>query len=229
MIDLTDNFERARCRIADAQRRFGRKPGSVSLLAVSKFHGVDAVAAAVAAGQRCFAENYLQELRSKSAALTELFPDTSIAWHFTGKIQSKKARGIATLCDWAHSVDRIEVARKLSECRSAARPLNVCIQVNLDNEEGKSGALPDDLEALVRETATLPNLCARGLMAIPKPRQRFAGQRESFARLRKLFAALQPGNPSWDTLSMGMSADFEAAIAEGATIVRVGTALFGQR
>ena len=229
MINPVANLERVRSRIAEAEERFGRLPGGVCLLAVSKFHGADVIAQTVPAGQRHFAENYLQELRDKRTALAELFPKDTIQWHFTGRVQSKKARVITTLCDWVHSIDRIEVARKLSEHRPMdAPPLNICVQVNLDDEAGKSGIPPSGLEGLLEEVTGLPNLNVRGLMAIPKPQQGFDDQRKSFARLRHLFEAQRHG-PSWDTLSMGMSADFEAAIAEGATIVRIGTTLFGPR
>lgn len=230
MIDLGDRFEHVRSGIADAEARFGRQPGSVVLLAVSKFHSADAITAAMSAGQLQFAENYLQELQSKATELAKRFPAQSLEWHFTGRIQSKKARAIAALCDWVHSVDRIEVARKLNQYRTAkAPPLNVCVQVNLDKESDKSGVMPDQLCPLIDQISSLPKLSLRGLMAIPQPQQGFDRQRKSFARLRNLFDILQQSDPSWDTLSMGMSADFAAAIAEGATIVRVGTALFGPR
>ena len=223
------NLARLQSQIAGAEARFGRPPGGVSLLAVSKTHAVAAIAAAVDAGQFRFAENYLQELKQKAAALAQGPHRGRLEWHFIGSIQSKKVRDLARLCDWVHSVDRLKVAQGLSASRDDDTPLNVCIQVNLDRESSKSGVAPDELSGLVDEVARLPRIVLRGLMAIPKPQPDFERQRESFARLRHLFDLVAPPSPAFDTLSAGMSGDFEAAIAEGATMVRIGTALFGPR
>lgn len=214
-------------RIRDCERRYGRLPGSVRLIAVSKTQTPDRVRQAFAAGQHDFGENYLQEALDKMDALAEL----PLCWHFIGPIQSNKTRDIATRFDWVHSVDRERIARRLSEQRPAGRePLKVLLQVNLSGEASKSGVTPEALPALAAVVATLPGLDLRGLMAIPAPETDFERQRQTFRRLAEAAATLRDqGHARCHELSMGMSADFEAAIAEGATFVRIGSDIFGPR
>lgn len=200
------------------------------LLAVSKTHPAEAVREAVATGQKAFGENYLQEALNKAEALNDI-PD--IDWHFIGPVQSNKTRQIAAAFSWVHSVDRLKIAQRLSEQRdSSLPPLNICLQVNINEEGSKSGCRIDELEALAAEVGELPNISLRGLMAIPDPEQSEAALRLSFRKLanalKDLKASLPDAGPL-DTLSMGMSGDMETAIAEGATWVRVGTAVFGAR
>jgi len=204
----------------------GRKPEAVHLLAVSKTFPPAAVRAAHAAGQTAFGENYVQEGLDKIAALADL----SLEWHYIGPLQSNKTRVVAGHFAWVHTVDRLKIAERLAAQRPAALPdLNVCIQVNISGEASKSGVAPGELLPLARAVAALPRLKLRGLMAVPEPADGFEAQRAPFRRLRELLATLQDAGLACDTLSIGMSADLEAAIAEGATIVRVGTAIFGQR
>jgi len=208
----------------------GRDPAQVALLAVSKTFPAAHVLEAIAAGQRAFGENYLQEALDKIADIKAALPRAHVEWHFIGPIQSNKTRSIAASFDWVHTVERLKVAERLSAQRPAGlAPLNVCIQVNISGEASKSGAAPGELPELARQVALLPNLKLRGLMAIPAPEIDAARQRAAFARLRALADALREGGLDLDTLSMGMSADMAAAIAEGATIVRVGSAIFGDR
>lgn len=203
----------------------GRDSDSVQLLAVSKTRTPDELARLADQGQRHFGENYLQEALDKIAALR----GRGLVWHFIGPIQSNKTRDIAAHFDWVHSVDRLKVARRLSEQRPAdLPPLNVCIQVNVDDEDSKSGILLEDVPALAADIVTLPNLRLRGLMAIPRADSEDSN-RGAFRQLAMTLSQLRNTMPSLDTLSMGMSADFGVAIEEGATIVRVGTALFGPR
>jgi len=208
----------------------GRKPGSVKLLAVSKTRPASDLREAHSAGQNAFGENYLQEALEKIDALADL-PD--LEWHFIGPIQSNKTRQIAEAFHWVHSVDRLKIARRLSEQRpDSLPPLNLCLQVNINEEESKSGCVLAELPDLARECLALPNIRLRGLMAIPDPDQPEADLRASFDRLADALAALSrdnPGSDDLDTLSMGMSADLELAIEAGATWVRVGTAVFGAR
>ena len=226
MATIGVNLQAVRQRIAQAARACGRDPGDVALLAVSKTFGADAVAAALACGQQAFGENYVQEALDKIAAL----PDSRLDWHFIGPIQSNKTRVIAENFDWVHSVDRVKIAERLSAARPGQLPpLQICIQVNIGGEDTKSGVAPADTAALARAVAALPRRKLRGLMAIPPPSPDPAQQRRHFAALRELKSALTRDGSALDTLSMGMSADLEAAIAEGATIVRVGTAIFGER
>lgn len=223
-IDIATRFQTVLERIRAAERQFQRPPGSVRLLAVSKTHPASAVAALAAAGQRCFGENYLQEALDKMAELAAL----NLEWHFIGPIQTNKTRGVAEHFAWAHSVDRLKIAERLSAQRpDALPPLNVCLEVNIDRESSKHGLDESELIDVARAVAALPRLRLRGLMAIPAPAADFAAQRQPFARLRQL--AEQLDRAGLDTLSMGMSDDLEAAIAEGATLVRIGTALFGPR
>lgn len=223
MSTIAENSATVLERIAAASRTAGRDPATVGLLAVSKTKPAAALREAAGAGLRDFGENYLQEALDKQPALADL----PLVWHFIGPIQSNKTRAIASHFDWVHSVDRLKIAQRLAEQRPPERgPLNICLQVNVSGEASKSGCHPDELPALAAAVSGLPNLRLRGLMAIPEPTDDPASQRAAFARLRTLSEALNLG---LDTLSMGMSQDLEAAIAEGATWVRVGTALFGAR
>ena len=209
---------------------FSRPDDTVRLLAVSKTFGPEAVLDAVEAGQTAFGENYLQEALDKIAAVAIALPETVLEWHFIGPIQSNKTRPIAEHFDWVHTVERDKVARRLSEQRPAElAPLNVCLQVNVSGEASKSGVTPAGLPALARVVAGLPGLRLRGLMAIPEASADFAVQRAAFSQLRLLYEQLQGDGLELDTLSMGMSGDLRAAIAEGATMVRVGSAIFGAR
>jgi pyridoxal phosphate enzyme (YggS family) len=216
--------------ILAASNAAGRDPASVRLLAVSKTFPAEAVLEAVAAGQRAFGENYLQEALDKIAAVAAALPTEQVEWHFIGPIQSNKTRPIAASFAWVHTVERLKIAQRLSEQRPRGMaPLNVCIQVNISGEASKSGATPEELAGLARQVAALPNLKLRGLMAIPEPETDPVKQRAAFARLRVLAEQLRAEGLELDTLSMGMSADLVAAVAEGATIVRVGSAIFGSR
>jgi len=215
-------------RIATAARAAGRDPASVSLVAVSKTFPAEAVAAAHAAGQRAFGENYVQEAVDKIATLGP--QRAELQWHFIGPIQSNKTRAIAEQFDWVQSIDRLKVAQRLSEQRPAGlAPLNVLLQVNISGEASKSGIVPADVEALARAVGQLPRLKLRGLMAIPEPEDDTARQRAPLAAMRGLFDRLRAAAFDIDTLSMGMSADLESAVLEGSTMVRIGTAIFGER
>jgi pyridoxal phosphate enzyme (YggS family) len=224
--EIASNIAKVRDRVRLDAEKHGRAPEAVRILAVSKTQPLEAVRAAAAAGQRDFGENYLQEAEEKIAATDDL----ALCWHFIGPIQSNKTRAIARAFAWVHSVDRLKIARRLSEQRPEdLPPLRLCLQVNVSGEASKAGVIPQELPALARAVAALPRLELRGLMAIPAPARGLASQREPFARLAALLADLQRAQPALDTLSMGMSADLEAAIAEGTTMVRVGTAIFGPR
>ncbi|ADJ65281.1 YggS family pyridoxal phosphate-dependent enzyme [Herbaspirillum seropedicae] len=230
MSSIAQNLQHVQQQIAAAAERAGRPAGAVQLLAVSKTFGPQAVLEAVRAGQRAFGENYLQEALEKIAALPLLAPDVPLQWHFIGPIQSNKTRPIAEHFDWVHSVDRLKIAQRLSEQRPAALgALNVCLQVNISGEDSKSGLDPAELPAVAAQVAQLPGLKLRGLMAIPAPSEDVTQQRAAFAAVRSLLAQLQAQGLALDTLSMGMSADLDAAVAEGASIVRIGSAIFGAR
>lgn len=223
MSTIADNLSTLADRIRSAAQAAGRDPGQVRLLAVSKTKPAAAIREVYAAGVRDVGENYLQEALAKQLELSDL----PLTWHFIGPIQSNKTRAIAEHFDWVHSVDRLKIAQRLSEQRPAGLPaLNVCVQVNVSGEASKSGCNPDELPALAQAIAALPHLKLRGLMAIPEPTDDPAAQAAAFARVRQLQDSLNLG---LDTLSMGMSHDLEAAIAQGATWVRIGTALFGAR
>ncbi|MBL4820051.1 MAG: YggS family pyridoxal phosphate-dependent enzyme [Gammaproteobacteria bacterium] len=226
MNTIAENIQQIIEQIHEFEQSYNRPEGSVTLLAVSKKQPIDKILQAHKAGIRDFGENYLQEAEEKISQLVDL----DINWHFIGPIQSNKTRAIADLFQWVHSVDRLKIARRLSDQRnSLLPPLNVCIQVNLSGEETKSGISIDEVENLCNEVAKLPNLHLRGLMTIPAPTEDFTGQRQLFSALAVTFNNLVPRFPGFDTLSMGMSGDFKAAIAEGSTVVRIGTALFGPR
>lgn len=226
LAQLQARFSAVLTRIARAERESGRPAGSVQLLAVSKAFPSEAVRSLANLGQRHFGESYLREALDKQIALSDL----ELVWHFIGPLQSNKTRGVAEHFTWVHSIDRSKIAQRLSAQRPPTLPpLNVCLQVNLSGETSKSGVSPQGLSALAAEVSQLPALRLRGLMAIPAPVSGTGAQREAFRRLRNLYEDLSAQGPELDTLSMGMSADLEAAIAEGATIVRIGTALFGPR
>lgn len=223
MSTIADNIGLVSQRIRAAANAVQRDANSIHLLAVSKTKPAQAVREAYAAGMHDFGENYLQEALGKQAELTDL----PLSWHFIGPIQSNKTRAIAENFAWVHSVDRLKIAQRLSEQRPAELPpLNICIQVNVSGEASKSGCTPSDLPALANAIGALPRLKLRGLMAIPEPTEDRAAQDAAFAMVRDLQAGL---NLPLDTLSMGMSHDLESAIAQGATWVRIGTALFGAR
>ena len=226
MTTIPGNLQHVRARIATACQRAGRGVEEVTLLAVSKTFGADAVRAAAAAGQRAFGENYIQEGVEKIAALRDL----GLMWHCIGPIQSNKTRLVAEHFDWVHTVDRLKIAERLSAQRPADRPpLNVCIQVNIDGGANKSGVAPGEALALARAVAALPQLKLRGLMSIPEIAPDFEAARAVHASARALFDQLNADGLGLDTLSMGMSDDLEAAIAAGSTMVRIGTAIFGSR
>ena len=215
-----------RARIAAAAKAAGRAPGDVALLAVSKTFAAGAVRTAYAAGQREFGENYVQEGMEKIAALSAL----PLIWNFIGPIQSNKTRTIAENFDWVHSVAREKIALRLSKARPQEKsPLDVCLQVNVSGEASKSGVAPQQVRQLAEAVRTLPRLRLRGLMAVPEPSDDVALQRRRFGGLRLLLEQLNSAGFGLDTLSMGMSQDLEAAVMEGATIVRIGTAIFGER
>jgi len=224
--NLTLHVNHVRSRIRSAAIAAGRDPESITLVAVTKAKTAESVRLAATAGVTDFGENYLQEAQLKMEQLADL----KLTWHFIGGIQSNKTRAIAERFDWVQSVDRFSVARRLSEQRPFhAPPLNVCIQVALVPEPTKGGVAPDELAALAAAVAGLPRLKLRGLMCVPPPQANAAAERAVFASLRMALEDLNAAGLKLDTLSMGMSGDFESAIAEGATQVRVGTALFGAR
>ena len=224
---LDYSYGQARERLRKALEDAGRTQDDAKLLAVSKTKPAAMIRQAWQLGQREFGENYLQEALEKQTELADL---DDIVWHFIGPLQSNKTRAVAEHFDWVHSVDRLKIAKRLSEQRpTQLAPLNICLQVNISREESKAGVLPEDLEELAKEVATLPNLHLRGLMAIPAPAEGVEAQRQPLAALREALTSLQSRLPDvpLDTLSMGMSDDLEAAIMEGATLVRLGTAIFG--
>ncbi len=226
MIGVTENLRKIRDLLTQAALEAGREPQAVRLLAVSKKQPVERVMEAAAAGQREFGENQAGEGVDKILAVA----DDTLIWHFIGHLQSNKSRAVAEHFDWVHSVDRLKIARRLSEQRPAERgDLNICLQINVDEETSKSGIAADDVAELAHAVASLPRLRLRGLMCLPRIREGIDAQRVPFARLRELAETLRGQGIELDTLSMGMSADFRAAIAEGATIVRIGTAVFGPR
>lgn len=226
MTTISANLQAVRARIAAAAELAGRAVGEVLLLAASKTFPAERIREAVAAGQRAFGENYVQEGLAKIGALDDL----ALEWHFIGPLQSNKTRPVAEHFDWVHGIERLKIAERLSATRGAGRPpLQVCIQVNVSGEASKSGVSPADTATLAHAVAGLPNLRLRGLMAIPEPTDDLALARRRFAMLRELRDGLNRDGLSLDTLSMGMSDDLEAAILEGATIVRIGTAIFGER
>ena len=226
MSTIESNLQAVRARIAAAARAAGREPGDIALLAVSKTFAAGEVHAAYAAGQREFGENYVQEGMEKIAALSAL----PLVWHFIGPVQSNKTRSIAEHFDWVHSVAREKIALRLAQARPPELgPLDICLQVNVSGEASKSGVAPEEVRPLAEAVRALPRLRLRGLMAVPEPSDDIELQRRRFRGLRILLEQLNAAGFGLDTLSMGMSQDLEAAIMEGATIVRVGTAIFGER
>ena len=226
MTTISNALQAVHDRIARIAAQCGRDPRTIRLLAVSKSFGPDLIRAAHGCGQRAFGESYVQEALGKIDRLRDL----DIEWHFIGPIQSNKTRPLAERFAWVHGVDREKIARRLSEQRpNGMAPLNVCLQVNVSGEASKSGVVPAEVESLARTVAALPGIHLRGLMAIPEPTEDVALQRARFGMLRELKERLAAGGLTLDTLSMGMSADLEAAVMEGATIVRVGSAIFGER
>lgn len=226
MIRVTENLPKIHDLLAIAAVEAGRDPDTVKLLAVSKKQPLDSVLAAAALGQRDFGENTVQEGLYKIRATAE----ERLTWHFIGHLQSNKTRTVAENFDWVHTIDKPKIAQRLSQQRPVElAPLNVCLQVNIDNEPSKSGVDIDKLSELAAACSDLPNIRLRGLMCLPAIRDDFEEQRRPFAKLRELAEALQRSGVPIDTLSMGMTADYRAAIFEGATIVRIGTALFGER
>ena len=228
MTMIGDDLQQVRARIDQACADAGRDPSTVRLLAVSKTFGPEAVREAHAAGQAAFGENYVQEGLDKIAALADL--RAGLEWHCIGPLQSNKTRPVAEQFDWVHSIDRLKIAERLSAQRPAhLPPLQVCLQVNVDGGANKSGVPPEEALALARAVAALPQLRLRGLMAIPEPAPDFAAQRELCLRARAVYDAIRADGIALDTLSLGMSADLEAAVAAGSTMVRIGTAIFGRR
>ena len=226
MSAIASNLQAVRARIIKAANAAGRPPEAVELLAVSKTWPVECVIAAARAGQRAFGENYVQEGVDKALATVDL----DLTWHFIGPLQSNKTRPVAEHFAWAHSLDRLKIAERLSAQRPPELPpLQVCVQVNVSGEASKSGCSPDEAVALCRAVAALPRLKLRGLMASPQQADDFAAQRAPLRRLREICEQVRAAGLPLDTLSMGMSHDLEAAVAEGATIVRIGTAIFGER
>lgn len=236
MSRITDRLMAVRHRIDAAAERYGHDPESIELIAVSKTFPASAIEEAMHAGQKAFGENYVQEAVEKIKQLEQLRP--WLEWHFIGPLQSNKTSDIAEHFDWIHTIDREKIAQRLSDQRQAHSrlgPLQTCVQVNISEEASKSGVLPDETLQLCRSVASLPGLVLRGLMAIPAPSTNKEEQREAFAVMRQLFEEIRlqtqgvHGFEDFDTLSMGMSDDLEAAIAEGANMVRVGSAIFGER
>ena len=226
MIGVTENLRKIRDLLHFAAIEANRDPAEVRLLAVSKKQSLEKIREAYAAGQRDFGENLVQEGVEKIKAM----PENDLTWHFIGHLQSNKTRVVAEYFDWVHTIDKLKTARRLSEQRpDGLPPLNICLQVNVDDEESKSGVTPAALHELAIACAELPNIRLRGLMCLPAIREELDEQRVPFAALRELAESLRTGGIDMDTLSMGMTADFRAAVLEGATIVRIGTALFGER
>ncbi len=226
MTKIRDKLQIIGTEIEQASTEFRRAKNSVQLLAVSKRHSVEAIQEAYEIGQRAFGENYVQELVEKAEALSKL----NIEWHFIGPLQSNKTKQIATTASWVHTIDRFKIAQRLNNQRpDDLPPLSICIQINISEEDSKSGVIPSELAELAHKISMLPHLRLRGLMAIPAPMSNFKKQREAFAKMSELKNQLNKQGYKLDTLSMGMSSDMKAAIAEGATIVRIGTAIFGTR
>jgi pyridoxal phosphate enzyme (YggS family) len=228
LVSIAENLREVRARMAAACTEAGRSTQHVTLLAVSKTFPAVSVREALAAGQHAFGENYVQEALAKIEELADRRAE--LEWHLIGPLQSNKTRPVAEAFDWVHTVDRLKIAERLAQQRPAGLPpLNVCLQVNVSGEASKSGASFDELPALARAVAALPGLRLRGLMSIPEPAGELAAQRVPHRRLKQAFDALRAEGLALDTLSMGMSADLEAAVLEGATMVRVGSAIFGSR
>lgn len=230
MTAITTHLQTIIKNIESVARNAGRDPCTVHLLAVSKTRPAEDILEAAEAGQVAFGENYEQEAISKIEAIRKSRPDLKLEWHFIGPIQSNKTRPIAEHFDWVHSVDREKIARRLAEQRpDNLPPLNICLQINISNEKTKSGILPEDTLKLAKTISGMSKLRLRGLMAIPEPQSNPERQRQPFAAMKALFDQLVQAGYDIDTLSMGMTDDMEMAIQEGATTVRIGTAIFGKR
>jgi pyridoxal phosphate enzyme (YggS family) len=235
MSAIASNLQAVQTRINQAATKAGRSPETIQLLAVSKTWPLASVMAAADAGQNAFGENYVQEGVDKTIAIPQGYflqgaVHRQLSWHFIGPLQSNKTRLVAEHFDWVHSIERLKIAERLSAQRPPhLPPLQVCLQVNVSGEASKSGCTPDETPELAKAISQLPGLKLRGLMAIPEPADDYAAQCAPFRRLREIYLQLQASGLPLDTLSMGMSHDLEAAIAEGATIVRIGTAIFGER
>lgn len=227
---ISDNLQAVHVAICKAERAYQRPSGSVQLMAVSKTFPVESVLEAAQAGQRCFGENYVQEGSEKVDWFRQHHPELTLEWHFIGPLQSNKTRPVAERFAWVHSIERLKIAQRLSEQRPAGlADLNICLQVNISGEASKSGVTPDQLPALAQQVSALPRLKLRGLMAVPEATDEVSRQRQAFAQLKQCFDELCRHGHALDTLSMGMSADMDAAIAEGSSMVRIGTAIFGSR
>ena len=225
-MEITENLNKIRNEIRSAENEFQRELDSVNLLAVSKTRSVDEIMTAYNTGQRHFGENYCQEAVEKIDAIGQ----NEIIWHFIGPIQSNKTSLVAQYFDWVHTIDRIKIARRLNESRSDdTTALNICIQVNISGEESKSGISLDSVDDFISELSQFKQLRVRGLMALPAPSNNFEEQRTAFSKLNQKFSSLKENRTEFDTLSIGTTQDMRAAIAEGATIVRIGTAIFGPR
>ncbi len=223
---IAANLDRIKANIGNIEQKYNRAAGSVKLIAVSKRKPASAILEAINHGQMDFGENYLQEAIDKIESIKQ----QGIIWHFIGPIQSNKTTTIAKNFDWVHTVDRIKIARRLNDARPTHKsPLNICVQINISDETSKSGIKLTDADSFVRALSEFKQLNIRGLMALPAPEQDFEKQRQSFAELQSLMIRLQKFAPSLDTLSIGTTQDMQAAIAEGATMVRIGTAIFGER
>lgn len=226
MTTIHDNLQIIGTKLAHFCQLYQRSTTNLHLLAVSKKHPAEAIKKAYDFGQRAFGENYVQELLDKAEQLKKL----DIEWHFIGPLQSNKTKHIAEVADWVHTIDRLKIAKRLNDQRPLSlSPLSVCIQVNISGESTKSGLVPNEVESLAKEISQLPRLKLRGLMVIPAPEKDIEKQRQVFAQIKQLQNDLNKKGCHLDTLSMGMTGDMEAAIAEGATIVRIGTAIFGAR
>ncbi len=226
MQNTEENLKNIQSKIIMFERQYQRIEHSVQLMAVSKKQTVKKIEAAHHSGQRIFGESYVQESLEKIKLLSHL---DGIEWHFIGPIQSNKTRDIAQNFNWVHSVDRLKIMQRLNNQREQEQPINICLQVNIDKETTKSGFTADEVLDAAKHVKDMPHLTLKGLMVIPKPSTELSEQRDAFAQVKQLFTQLQTRFKGVDTLSMGMSGDMEAAIAEGSTIVRVGTAIFGQR
>lgn len=226
MRNIATSLESLKHQIDQAERRYGRESGAVTVLAVSKSRPIRDIITAAEHGQRDFGENYVQEAIPKTASLKH----HDLVWHFIGPVQSNKTSTIAEYFDWVHSIDRIKIIKRLNDARPHhLAPINLCIQINISNEPNKAGISPDELEQLLSECVNFPRIHIRGLMALPEPCDDFELQRIKFREIKKLLEKINMNGGQYDTLSMGTSNDFEAAIAEGSTIVRIGTAIFGAR
>jgi PLP dependent protein len=224
--NIAKSLESLKQKIVHAEQRFGRRAGSVKVLAVSKTRTIQDIITAAEHGQHDFGENYVQEAVAKITSLER----HNLVWHFIGPVQSNKTQLIATYFDWVHSVDRIKIVKRLNDTRPEhLAPINLCIQINISDEPKKAGIHPDELGQMIAGCSDFPRIRIRGLMALPKPSDDFGQQRLSFRALKKLLDKINKSDRRYDTLSMGTSHDFEAAIAEGSTIVRIGTAIFGAR